>query len=49
LQAERTFPLLPQEETQIDAMRIIGATNPRLVKVLKSKLDISASPQKSLS
>src|SRR5262249_60243704 len=44
LQAERTFPLLPQE-TQINAMTIIGASNPRLVRVVKSWLDISASPK----
>jgi hypothetical protein len=45
LQAERTFPLLPQEETQIDAMIIIEASNPRLVKLFKSRLDISATPK----
>jgi hypothetical protein len=35
LQAERTFPLLPQEDTQIDAMTIIETSNPRLVKLFK--------------
>jgi len=45
LQAERTFPLLPQEETQVDAMTIIEASNPRLVKLFKSRLDISAIPK----
>ncbi len=45
LQAERTFPLLPQEETQIDAMTIIEASNPRLVKLFKSRLDISDIPK----
>jgi len=45
LQAERTFPLLPQEETQIATMTIIEASNPRLVKLFKSRLDISATPR----
>ena len=45
LQAERTFPLLPQEETQIDTMIIIETSNPRLVKLFKSRLDISATPK----
>jgi hypothetical protein len=45
LQAERTFPLLPQEETQIAMMTIIEASNPRLVKLFKSRLDISATPK----
>jgi hypothetical protein len=45
LQAERTFPLLPQEETQIEAMTVIDASNPRLVKLFKSRLDISATPK----
>jgi len=45
LQAERTFPLLPQEETQIATMTIIEASNPRLVKLFKSRLDISATPK----
>jgi hypothetical protein len=48
LQTERTFPPLPQEETQIDAITIIEASNPRLVTLFKSRLDISAIP-KSLS
>jgi hypothetical protein len=47
LQAERTFPLLPQEETQIAMMTIIEASNPRLVKLFKSRLDISATPKVS--
>jgi len=47
LQAERTFPLLPQEETQIATMTIIEASNPRLVKLFKSRLDISATPKVS--
>jgi hypothetical protein len=45
LQAERTFPLLPQEETQIATMTIIEASNPRPVKLFKSRLDISATPK----
>jgi len=45
LQAERTFPLLPQEETQIAMMTIIEASNRRLVKLFKSRLDISATPK----
>jgi hypothetical protein len=45
LQAERTFPLLPQEETRIDAIITIKASNPRLVKLFKSRLDISATPK----
>jgi len=46
LQAERTFPPpLPQEERQIDAITMIEASNPRLVELFKSKLNISATPK----
>jgi hypothetical protein len=42
LQAERTFPLLLHEETPIDAITSIEASNPHLAKLFKSRLDISA-------
>jgi len=45
LQAERTFPLLPHEATQIDATTIIEASNPLLLNMFKSRLDISATPK----
>jgi hypothetical protein len=35
LQAERTFPLLPQEDKPIDAITNIAASNPHLAKLFK--------------
>ena len=45
LQAERTFPLLPQADTQIATRTTNEASNPHLVKLFKSRLDISATPK----